>query len=260
MFLVVFFFFFFSSRRRHTRCSRDWSSDVCSSDLDGRLGNGGSKPAYKAQLFVYNQALGRLQGYQPPVSYLLGRCWDQTIKGDTLRGQSCMDRLAPVFQAHVTKDGTSLASEVAAALRWVRTLRKNGSNWKVLPKPTVAELYPNMGNAEDGPWTAAKKQIAKEIEELTLLWNVGPDKRNAAHDVGVYKWRDPQCTAACVGVNGATTGRTLQTILDINQSDSGPLVQPKHISAAEAEWRPVPPLEFFVDFETVSDLDDSFDR
>src|SRR2546429_3659151 len=28
-------FFFFSSRRRHTRCSRDWSSDVCSSDLAG---------------------------------------------------------------------------------------------------------------------------------------------------------------------------------------------------------------------------------
>src|SRR5687768_18415143 len=25
--------FFLSSRRRHTRCSRDWSSDVCSSDL-----------------------------------------------------------------------------------------------------------------------------------------------------------------------------------------------------------------------------------
>src|SRR5205809_1822171 len=25
--------FFFSSRRRHTRCRRDWSSDVCSSDL-----------------------------------------------------------------------------------------------------------------------------------------------------------------------------------------------------------------------------------
>src|SRR6266498_2067831 len=28
-----FLFFFFSSRRRHTRCGRDWSSDVCSSDL-----------------------------------------------------------------------------------------------------------------------------------------------------------------------------------------------------------------------------------
>src|SRR5690606_40116655 len=30
---VILFFFFFSSRRRHTRFSRDWSSDVCSSDL-----------------------------------------------------------------------------------------------------------------------------------------------------------------------------------------------------------------------------------
>src|SRR5438876_7857703 len=28
------FFFFFSSRRRHTRWTGDWSSDVCSSDLD----------------------------------------------------------------------------------------------------------------------------------------------------------------------------------------------------------------------------------
>src|SRR5436305_14972049 len=30
----LYVFFFFSSRRRHTRCGRDWSSDVCSSDLD----------------------------------------------------------------------------------------------------------------------------------------------------------------------------------------------------------------------------------
>src|SRR3989449_3111393 len=32
--MQCYFYFFFSSRRRHTRCSRDWSSDVCSSDLD----------------------------------------------------------------------------------------------------------------------------------------------------------------------------------------------------------------------------------
>src|SRR5687768_18327186 len=41
----TFFFFFFSSRRWHTRCSRDWSSDVCSSDLHinptGRFVTGG---------------------------------------------------------------------------------------------------------------------------------------------------------------------------------------------------------------------------
>src|SRR5699024_12008245 len=31
--ILFIFFFFFSSRRRHTRSKRDWSSDVCSSDL-----------------------------------------------------------------------------------------------------------------------------------------------------------------------------------------------------------------------------------
>src|SRR5438046_10439077 len=32
--VTAYFFFFFSSRRRHTRLVSDWSSDVCSSDLD----------------------------------------------------------------------------------------------------------------------------------------------------------------------------------------------------------------------------------
>src|SRR5687768_9928676 len=51
----LFFFFFFSSRRRHTRCSRDWSSDVCSSDLDfirARFGQEfmpGRAPEYKTK-------------------------------------------------------------------------------------------------------------------------------------------------------------------------------------------------------------------
>src|SRR2546421_7419196 len=48
--VVLVHFFFFSSRRRHTRSDRDWSSDVCSSDLlapvsekgfDAYLGLGG---------------------------------------------------------------------------------------------------------------------------------------------------------------------------------------------------------------------------
>src|SRR3712207_9380567 len=39
-----FFFFFFSSRRRHTRYWRDWSSDVCSSDLSAARSTGSTEP------------------------------------------------------------------------------------------------------------------------------------------------------------------------------------------------------------------------
>src|SRR5690242_21560725 len=36
-YLYKYMFFFFSSRRRHTRLTGDWSSDVCSSDLNGPI-------------------------------------------------------------------------------------------------------------------------------------------------------------------------------------------------------------------------------
>src|SRR5207245_5324659 len=59
--------FFFSSRRRHTRCYRDWSSDVCSSDLlppglvprHGAAGGDGHEVALAAgAVLVVRQELG----------------------------------------------------------------------------------------------------------------------------------------------------------------------------------------------------------
>src|SRR5690625_687413 len=55
-------FFFFSSRRRHTRWPRDWSSDVCSSDLDGywRIGIQNpfqSRGNFNAILRAYDQSV-----------------------------------------------------------------------------------------------------------------------------------------------------------------------------------------------------------
>src|SRR2546429_6285372 len=66
---VCIFFFFFSSRRRHTRCSRDWSSDVCSSDLVRRYGvfsrpprpapNSFRLPAHQSRVAGFLRVLGR---------------------------------------------------------------------------------------------------------------------------------------------------------------------------------------------------------
>src|SRR5207249_8863714 len=43
-YMTMFYFFFFSSRRRHTRSKRDWSSDVCSSDLYTSVARGTRHP------------------------------------------------------------------------------------------------------------------------------------------------------------------------------------------------------------------------
>ena len=169
---------------------------------DGQLDNAESSPAYKAQLFTYNQALGRLQGYLPPQGYVLGRGWRQTLKGKAYRGTNCMDRLAPVAQDYSFSGGRSLADAVSTATDWILRVRREGSNWVVLPEPSVDELRPNMSNEEDGPWHAVKQRIGQELDELTLLWQVGVDKRRGANEASVFRWTESTCTPHNVGVTG----------------------------------------------------------
>ena len=60
----------------------------------GELGNSGSAPAYKVQLHLYNRMLGRLQGYTPPESFVLGRGWGQTRRKVGLLPESWSTRNA----------------------------------------------------------------------------------------------------------------------------------------------------------------------
>src|SRR2546421_7800646 len=51
------YFFFFSSRRRHTRSDRDWSSDVCSSDLVGDVAYASLGLPKKRTVVTYQDAV-----------------------------------------------------------------------------------------------------------------------------------------------------------------------------------------------------------
>src|SRR5436305_7546293 len=81
------FFFFFSSRRRHTRCGRDWSSDVCSSDLPARAT---IRPS------------GRISSSCWPVGQLglipSCRTWRPTVRIRSLRRDSLTVCAGPAFQ------------------------------------------------------------------------------------------------------------------------------------------------------------------
>src|ERR1039458_10600072 len=71
---IFVIFFFFSSRRRHTRCLSDWSSDVCSSDLNG-FNHG----------FVYSIATGTYTTVDDPNAVLANG--GTTINGINDNGQ-----------------------------------------------------------------------------------------------------------------------------------------------------------------------------
>lgn len=219
--------------------------------VSGELGNSSSRstPAYKVQTFLYNRALGRLQGYRPPESFLLGRGWTQRKE----RGDNALERLGPVAM------NDALAASAEEAVAWLRRLHRGGHGWQALPEPSVEDLRPNA-KADTGHWKRAVRRILDEGEDLTQLWNVGVPGRRKAHALGITRWTDPRLTPEAVDVTGPKTAPKLRAQLEVNRDHVGSPVRPARIATAREEWIAEPPLEFYVDFETVSDLDDDFAR
>jgi predicted RecB family nuclease len=123
----------------------------------------------------------------------------------------------------------------------------------------VVELRPNLRNGRASPWVDARRKIATELGDLTTLPFVGPDKRMRAMASGLLRWSDPGCTAASCNVTGETRAPRLDAVIRANHSGAdGPIVFPAKVSANEAVWRVPAQAEFFVDFETVNDINEDF--
>lgn len=248
----------------------------------GEVANWGSAPAHKAQMYIYNRALGQLQGYLPARSFLLGRGWErhQRVDGERARygGDSALDTLGPVPQDGYVANMIPIAEAVEEAVEWIRRMRRDGSEWELLPAPSAPELYPNMSNADSGVmmmsgdydmeagddsetaenWSDVKRWLADELKELTLLWNVGPKNRRTAHERGIYRWDDPRLTPEDVNVRGAVNAPILARMLAANRGETSAKILPARIETNAYGWRDSSGLEFFVDFEFCSDLDDDF--
>jgi len=206
-----------------------------------------------AQAWIYNEALGRIQGFTPPAAYVAGRAWRQ----GAARGDRCWEKMARVpRETFVRSRDEDLGAVVARAIAWVRRLRTEGAEWRVLPIPSVPELWPNMKAGSDFPWHTAKGEIAAKLGELTILPRVNVDLRAAAHAVGVTRWDDARTSATLLGLDGQH-GQTLDAVIAVNR-DTGDVLRPERVSADEDEWRVPPPAEAFVDFEFVHDMDDDF--
>src|SRR5258707_7987779 len=81
--------FFFSSRRRHTRYWRDWSSDVCSSDLYCRNPEETSLPLPAQALERWYHVLEHLSDAQCRSASCLGNRIVQVKDVDLVKTQSC---------------------------------------------------------------------------------------------------------------------------------------------------------------------------
>ena len=211
--------------------------------------NSKSMRAYKSQLWIYNQALGKIQGYTPRYAYILGRRWKYTSKGAKYFNNSCLNKLGVIDFENVDK---FIKMQTKFALAWNRSVIKNGAKWSLHP-PTKKELYPNMGIS--GKYYSTKKKMAEESGELTMLWQCNVNNRNIALENGISSWKDPNCNSEKLGIGGVR-GRVIDKIIKVNRDDK--IITPDIICNNTGNWQQSG-NDLFVDFETFSDICKSFD-
>src|SRR6266498_4787097 len=148
MSVVMLCGFFFSSRRRHTRCGRDWSSDVCSSDLQAEVP--GVAGTWKALTDSVNGMAANLTDQVRNIADVttavakgdLSRKITVEVKGEVLRLKNTINTMVDQLSA--------FAAEVTRVAREVGTEGKLGGQAEVKGvSGTWRELTDNVNQLAD---------------------------------------------------------------------------------------------------------------
>jgi hypothetical protein len=212
--------------------------------------NSGHYLAYKAQTYIYNEAVGRIQGYTPPYTFIMGRRWRYIKKDIKHKNHTCLDRLGKISFNEIDSD---IPLKVREGVDWVRNVKLNGQKWSVTP-PSRKELYPNMC-IDSGIWNMEKERIANSIDEITNIWYLGTKHRNKGLLKNIKSWRDKRCTTKNLDFGG-TRSHIVDKIMSINRQKID-TIRPNIITGDTADWRDSS-NEIFVDFETLSDIFSDF--
>ena len=216
---------------------------------DGKtMRNSHSIPAYKGQLYVYNLAIGNLQGYQPKKSFILGKKWKYKKRKNEYSGTNFMNKLGEI---HYEGVDNFYKTRTLDALEWLRDVRLNGHKWKLFPFPDRKELFPNMKNEKDGQWRRLKFDLDKKLKEITSVWHCGIKHRNIAHSKSIYSWNDKRCTTKNMGFKKSNTSETVDSILKINRQ-SRKMIDLGSLNKSDSWHKNDDNLEFYLDFETMN--------
>ncbi len=187
--------------------------ELCCDGL--RIRNNSPYPAYKAQTLVYNRALGDIQGYKPKIAFIMGTGFKFTSKDIIFHETNPYKRLGEVREDDWDLD---IGKNIGKAVEWHKKLNEQGNTWNLLPLPSVPELYPNMCNHQNYEWETIKKKYAEQISEITLLWYVGVNHREKAHNNNIFSFKDKKCTIKALGFNNINSD-IVEEMININRND-----------------------------------------
>ena len=216
------------------------------------LNNIGMFSYYKSQVMIYNKCLAEMQQYVPKKAFILGRKWRRNNK----KGNNSFDYLG---QVDIFGKDIDIYNKTILGIEWLRDVKQNGSAWDIMDHH-IEELYPNMNNSNyDSDWRSVKEYIAIKNKDITMLWNCGVKERNNCFKRKIYDWGNEDCNSESLNIRGKKA-KIIDSMLDINRSNNIILSPRKIKNPDNIEKIQKNDLEFYVDFETVNDLNDNFKK
>lgn len=229
-------------------------STINISSCEKYITNSNGVAVYKCQILVYMNAINEILNQNNNLAFILGKRYSITKNGE--KNTIYNDDYSKVAKINYETYDLKYKLIVKNAINWIFKLRSEGSKWKLLPKPSVNELYPNMSNNKDGKWRPLKKELAENIKELTLIVNVGYTERINAFNKNIYSYDDPRCNSYILGIKGSKV-TLVDEVIKINSSSCLDKIKPDIIKYSNSNWRKCldHQMEFFLDYETTTDFD-----
>lgn len=207
-----------------------------------------SIPAYKGQILVYNRLLNNILGYEPKYGFILSKKINYTKNNINYSCDNFMENISTI---DYNGSDYSYISTVNKAIKWIKLMRTEGHKWKLLPKPSKLELYPNMKNDKDDGYRSIKIELANNINEITNIWWCGYKKRQLAHSKKILSWKDNKFNAELIDITDNKIATTLNNILNINRNNKA-LIRTDDLINND-NWRNnTNVMEFYIDFETLN--------
>ena len=189
------------------------------------LSSNDKQRVYKAQMWFINKLL---HAAASPTGYLIGRSYE-------FRNVKINDAIG-----HVAKVKFNYADDNElhkCALDWLHRVRQ--PEMKDLSLSLSEELFPNMKNSSDAPWHTYKTKLAKDINDITLMYRCGPRVRESAIARGITQWQQLDLQHTQCFLTAQSTGS----------------LAPQHFKL------PIDPSErmrFYLDFESVNNMCEDF--
>jgi predicted RecB family nuclease len=197
-----------------------WSNLKLKAGSD-HLQNEISVKPYKAQIWIYTDALNKIQTSQATRGFIIGKSY---YRENTVNKQICTQTYSDPFEKLGMVDWSNFAEEeniekTNEAIQWLQEVRTN--KLLELDPPNDPRLYPNMKNTSDGEFHSTKKRLAEKNKEITMLYSVGKRSRDLALKSGILRWDDPRINSHVLGFNpNSKLAGLIDGIINTNRWDN----------------------------------------